>query len=389
MGVVNYICMNKKVIIGIVIALIVVAGYAWYAQGREDMEQAQQLNKKVFRIGIIESLSGSATYYGEQNKRGVEVAKQVLVTKYPELQLELVHEDSLYTPKGGVDAYQKIAAGGQPHAVVTHASPVAIAVQPLAKKDGVLQVATSSSAPSFSTPDDVSVRVSAGTAVEAVTAARYIKDAGYKRVATLAMNNEFGKSMVASLKSELGAQAAPAVVGMEEYFPVESGEFRSVLAKIKQAQTDVLYVVGLTGPVVNILKQAKEIELAVPVMSFRTAEDPALVAGAGVLAEGLVYTYAFDPAGQNNEHEQFVDVYKNMYGTEPDGYAAEGYEGLRVAVELLRACGTEQSCIKRTFTGWKDVPSVFGPLNFDANGDVTYQYFLKTVKDGKFVRYTP
>jgi len=69
----------------------------------------------------------------------------------------------------------------------------------------------------------------------------------------------------------------------------------------------------------------------------------------------------------------------------PDAYAAEGYEGFRVLAEAFGECGKNMQCAKNYLQGLKNFSSVFGSMGFDGNGDVNYGFFLKTVKDGKFV----
>jgi len=50
-------------------------------------------------------------------------------------------------------------------------------------------------------------------------------------------------------------------------------------------------------------------------------------------------------------------------------------------------CGKDYECIKDYLTNLKNYNSVFGKLSFDNNGDVYYDFFYKTVKDGQFVKY--
>ena len=43
-------------------------------------------------------------------------------------------------------------------------------------------------------------------------------------------------------------------------------------------------------------------------------------------------------------------------------------------------------CVQNYLTNLRDYDSVLGKLSFDENGDVYYDFFVKTVRNGEFVR---
>lgn len=77
---------------------------------------------------------------------------------------------------------------------------------------------------------------------------------------------------------------------------------------------------------------------------------------------------------------------REKYGNNPDGYAADGYEGFKLLALAFINYGKDNTCMKSWLENLKDYKSVFGDIKFDTNGDVFYNFFLKTVKDGKFVK---
>jgi len=121
-------------------------------------------------------------------------------------------------------------------------------------------------------------------------------------------------------------------------------------------------------------------------IGFRGAEDPILLQS-GNFTEGFLYSYAFDPYSNNSKVKELVDPYKKKYNQEPNGYTAEGYEAFKITALGFIKCKKDYNCIKNYIENLKDYNSVFGPLSFDSNGDVSYDFFIKTVKEGKFVRY--
>jgi branched-chain amino acid transport system substrate-binding protein len=268
-------------------------------------------------------------------------------------------------------------------AIVTQNSPATIAIQPLANRDGILQMAVSASAQKYSTPDDLSFRMTVGSDLETKPIIEYIAK-NYKSVAIFYMNNEIGLSQSVSLDKGLKDQSVKIITN--ESFPVEANDFRSYLTKIKGSKPDVVYVAGLTAHLNNVLKQMKELGINAKFMTFRTGDDVNLIKQSGDLAEGIIFTSNFDPDGTSADILGFVNDFKNKYGDVPDSYAAEGYEGMRFVGKAFAKCGKDYSCIKDYLANTKDYPTVLGNISFDSNGDIYYSYFLKTVKGGKFVK---
>lgn len=367
------------------IGILIVIGLVWWGQAnRQNLvnEQAQEIN-----VGAILPLSGPATYFAEQARKGLELAVQDLAQQYPHLQIKLLYDDSMYTPKGGVTAYQNLKNNQQLDTVITLSSQVSVAVQPLANQDDILQMAIASSADNYSTPNDLSVRVSTLAEADMARLATFIKDQNYQRLAILYLNNDFGISFAKALKTELQVQGATVQIPIEESFVLETKDYRASLTKIKQVNPNAIFVVSASTHTADIIKQAKEINLEGQFLAARSLEDPVLIRNAGRLAEGIIYTYAFDPERDTPEVKNFVQGFREKYSEIPDGYSAEAYEGLRLIAQAFNQCGKNSDCLKKYIHSLRGYSSIFGPLDFDSDGDVRYEYFLKTVRNGQFVKY--
>jgi branched-chain amino acid transport system substrate-binding protein len=371
--------MSNKTWVAVIAIIIILAG-VWYYQ----TQVSAPATGETIKIGVIESLSGSAAYYGEENKKGVEVALDEIRSKYPNLDFQVYHEDSLYTAKGGVDAYTNLQARYDLDAVITHASPVAMAIQPLAKNDGILQMAVSASARQYSSLGDLSFRTSPTTDTEIKVLADFIKSKQYKNIAILYFNNDIGVSVTNSLVDNLANYSGTVV--SQEAFVLDTVDYRTYLLKIKQLNPDVVFVAGTAAHLSTILRQASELGVETQFLGFRASEDPLLIKNAGSLAGGFIYTYAFDSLGNDKLTRAFVHAFKNKYDAWPSGYAAEGYEGMKLVAEAFVRCGKNYQCLGNYLSGLKNRASILGPLTFDRSGDVEYPFFLKIVKNGQFIR---
>ena len=368
---------NAKIILVILLVLVVVF-VGWRFRQNSSSEAA-------LKIGAILPLSGPAAYYGEQIRNGLEIAKAGLEQKYPDMRFNIFYEDSFYTPKGGIDAYQKLRNVQSVDGVIVMASQVAIPLQPLVTKDGILEMAVAATSPKYSSPNDLTFRVSPGFDADAVTLVNFLEKQRVNRLAMLSVNNDFGLGGQIALKGELQKRKSSIQIVSDENYLADASDVRTQLTKIKQARPEAIYILGIGQNYVTILKQAKEVGLEQPLMTIRSAEDPVVLKNAAKEAEQMVYSYTFDQ--ESAEAKTFVTAYQARYGEVPSSYAAEGYEALNLTLAAFAKCQKNYSCIQSFLSETKDYPSVFGDLSFDSHGDVHLPpSFLKTVRDGKFVK---
>ncbi|MDA8611484.1 ABC transporter substrate-binding protein, partial [Candidatus Pacebacteria bacterium] len=337
-------------------------------------------------FGVVETLTGNAAFYGTQTQKGIDLAVDYLRETYPDYDFDLYHQGAEATPKDGIDAYNSLKQQYDLDVVLTQSSPVSFAVQPIIKEDGLFQMAITASANSFSTPDDLSFRVSALTSDEAYPMVNYIAEKGYKKLAILYFQNEVGVSMSESLISSINEVSPETEIVLNEGFAITEQDFRTLIAKTKEKNPDAVYLAGVGSNIGNILNQSKELGLETNFLSFRIAEDPTLLDVAGENADGIVYTYGFDNQDAKPLVKNFVNKFKEKYGVLPDGYNAESFMGMRLTGEAFRTCGKDYQCVSDFLTREEGHDSIFGKVNFDENGDISHEFFLKTVENGEFVR---
>lgn len=372
---------TTKIVIGIIILAVVIWGIT------------ASKTKKVegtLEIGVISALTGNVAYIGESTMKGAEIGKIKAQQEHPGLSINMYHEDSMFVPKTGIDAYNKLRTSNNINALITMASNVSVAVEPLAIKDNVLFIAASTLASGFTTPDDLTFRMTTKADTEAQPTFEYLTQKKLTKLGIMYMNNEIGISLRDSLK-KMAASTNVSIVA-EEGYAADASDFKTILLKMKSAGIDSLYLASLANHSAVILKQAEELKIDVPFLSYRATEDPVLVKNAGALAEGILYTNAYDSNSTDSQNAEFIKLYKEKYNETPNGYAAEAYEATRLIADTYAKCGStiknveNIQCAKNFLFSVKNRLTLFGPLSFDGNGDVMYPFFMKTVKDGKFVR---
>ena len=137
------------------------------------------------------------------------------------------------------------------------------------------------------------------------------------------------------------AQAAESKLEIvdEETFKDDSAtSFTNQLTKAKQAGATMIFAPIYYTPASVLLKNAKDMGYDVKMMGCDGMDGILGVEGFDTsLAEGLLLMTPFSATDEANQ--AFVDAYTAAYGTEPNQFAADAYDGVYIVKEALEKAG--------------------------------------------------
>jgi branched-chain amino acid transport system substrate-binding protein len=178
------------------------------------------------------------------------------------------------------------------------------------------------------------------------------------------------------------------VVG-DEGIDTTASEYSGLMAKIKGTNPDLVYFGGITQN--NAGKLLKDLRATlgnnVKFMGPDGIYEQAFLDDAGEAAEGAYITFGgVGPTKLTGKGAQWYQAYKAKYNSEPEAYAAYGYESMKVALDAIgRAGAKDRAKIRDAVFATKDYDGVLGKWSFDANGDTTLTTMSgRQVKGGKF-----
>lgn len=368
----------------LIITVVLVAVVAVLVFSKTKTKQAPGKNQAL-KIGISLPLTGSIAHLGESAQKGIELADEELKRDHPEQSLKYYIEDNAFTGKAAVSAYRKLKDSDNIDAIITASSPATLATQPLAQQDNILQMAIFASTPAYSSPNDLSFRVFPRSEKEAEAIIKHLGNGKRQRLAIIYINNDFGQGVFKSVSAKLAGGDNPLkMVSNESYLP-DTTDFKTQLAKIKSTNPQSLLMIATAQDVISIMRQAKVMGLNMEFLATSSASDPAVLA-ATADTEGLLVTDLFDPNSSDKHVQDFISNFKQKFGTVPNMYAVQGYDGYKLTALALGKCGPDAGCIKSYLFSLKDYQTILGNLTFDDNGDPDYQYFMKMFKNKKFDR---
>jgi len=320
-------------------------------------------------LGVSGPLTGPNAQYGAQWKQGFDLALDQIngsggIKGRP---LRYIFEDTQSDPKQTVAVAQKFIADKRIVAELgDFSSPASMAASPIYQRAGLLQFGLTNSHPDFTKTGDFIWSNSVSQAEEQpLNAAFAVKRLGFKRIAVLHLNTDWGrtsKDHFSAAAKDLGAE----IVATEGYLSEEK-DFRSTLVRVRDAKPDGLFLISYYADAALIARQARQTGLAVPIAASSSIYSPKFVELAGDAAEGVFTSSRFFPEDPRPEVQTFVNAFKAKYGKEPDAFNSYAYDTVILFGQVLReAPDLERRTIRDTLARVKDVPSViYGKATFD------------------------
>jgi branched-chain amino acid transport system substrate-binding protein len=320
-------------------------------------------------LGVSGPLTGPNAQYGAQWKQGFDLALDQIngsggIKGRP---LRYLFEDTQSDPKQTVAVAQKFIADKRIVAELgDFSSPASMAASPIYQRAGLLQFGFTNSHPDFTKTGDFIWSNSVSQAEEQpLNAAFAVKRLGFKRIAVLHLNTDWGRTSKDHLVSAAKALGAE-VVATEGYLPEEK-DFRSTLVRVRDAKPDSLFLVSYYADAALLVRQARQTGLTVPVAAASSIYSPKFVELGGDAAEGVFTSSRFFPEDPRPEVQTFVQAFKAKYDKEPDAFNSYAYDTVILFGQVLReAPDLERKTIRDTLAKVKDVPSViYGKASFD------------------------
>lgn len=338
------------------------------------------------KIGATMPLTGYAASYGEDAKRGVELAVEQ-VNKAGGIRgkkVEAIFEDDQGAGKTGVAAMQKLVTVDKVPVIVDGMmSATALPAAPICRENKVVFIGTLTSHPEVTSPGGYIYRIAASDVINANVEAKFAYNVLKKRrAAGLTATTDYGvrfKKIVQERFEKLGGSW----VGSDE-FPQGATDYRTQLAKLKEKNPEVVFVVATHKEAAQMLRQMVELKFRPVVIGTSMFDDPLLIELAGDAAEGVYFTVgAGAVSGLEKKQKDFETAFKAKFGKEPAISAKHFYDATSLAIEAIKTGGETGPEIDKAMSGIKDYMGVTGSITFNPIGDRIFPTTLKKIEKGK------
>ena len=373
--------MKTRVFSIIIIIFIFLFGIFKYLQIKES-----EKDKNIFKIGVILPLTGDRASFGQNSKKGLELAVNELNSLDSSLlKINLIIEDSRGKAQIAVSAFNKLVNDNVKIVVGPISSQEVLAIAPVAETKKTVLFSPGASSPEITKAGEYIMRNVPSDIYEASLMADFAFDTlSLKKIGVIYNNSDYGigvENVFNNRMIERGGEVLS--IG---YSP-EVKDFKSYLQRLKSFKPDAIYFVGYTELGIMI-KQAKEMGFTCQFLTTAIFEDQSILKVASNAAENIVFTsITFDINNPSPRAIHFVEMYKNKYKELPDGYAAVAYDAIHIIYTSILYSRDNNCQLKDALYKVHNFPALLGTLSFDKNGDVVLPISLKTVKNGIFTNY--
>jgi len=345
---------------------------------------------KELKVAILAPLSGAVPTFGVSTRDGALQAINEWNAKGGVLGMKItpIVEDSQCSPEPAVNAANKVVNQDKVHYIVGEVcSSASIPISLIANKAKVIQISPTSTNPSVTVDKDGNTKAYIFRAcfidpnqgkIGAMFAVNTLK--ARKAFIMLDQSNDYVKGLAEAFAANF-QQLGGEIVGTESYVAKTDTDFSAILAKVKSAKPDLVYLPDYYNIVNLVTKQAKEKGIKAPFMGGDGWDSSDLDIKAA--APGY-YTNHYSPGDPRAEVQDFLKAYGAAYaGKEPDALAVLAYDATNLLLTAIKNAGADNTDKVKAAMEAISFNGVSGKITYDAQHNPVKSITILAVKADK------
>jgi branched-chain amino acid transport system substrate-binding protein len=207
-----------------------------------------------------------------------------------------------------------------------------------------------------------------------------VKGKGYKKLAVMALDDEYGKGNIDAIERYLKKFGGAQVIG-QEWYRLDAKEFRPLLTKLAALKPDAIVCTGSLADTGLLVKQYGELGLKIPLVGGGGHSSKAFRNIAGAASDGMIVVPAFWPDHfKNKEAVEFQrDFHAKYAALEGDEWSMFAYDAV-----MIVAAAMERT---KSVDGDRIIPEMFklgtingaaGSYKITPNGEIETTVFIGT-----------
>jgi branched-chain amino acid transport system substrate-binding protein len=347
---------------------------------------------KVIKIGALLPMSGPGSYFGAQDKQGIELAlAEINRTGVGGYKLDVKYEDSSCSPLPATQAAKRLLEQYKPDVVIgEECSDATLAIMPLMEQAKVPFLNAGSSSIRITEPGNPwTFRIMPNEVMQGVDIATNAYNRLNARTAVLLYENTNAGIGNAKVFGEIFTKLGGKVLA-DIGFGRDINDFTSIATRIAGlGKIDVIPTYTLEGQGLKItqaLAQAgvtkggggQAIQLGTIWLPFGFEQK------AGKAALGYVRIVQFDPTDQRALVRGFIDAFKAKYNQDPTHLHAHAYDQIALIADVVKRGGSNAQSIRDGLAATKSFAGVTGSVTFDKtnqNDKMDTVHYMETLPD--------
>jgi branched-chain amino acid transport system substrate-binding protein len=347
---------------------------------------------KVIKIGALLPISGPGSYFGVQDRQGIDLAIEQLnkagVNGY---KFEVKYEDSACSPLPATQAAKRLLEQYKPHVLLgEECSDATLAIMPVVEEAKVPLINAGSSAIKITEPGNYwTFRIFPNEVMQGVDIAKNAYTKLNARTAVLLHENTNAGIGNANVFNEAFTKLGGKILA-DIGFGRDVNDFTAIATRIAGlGQVDVLPTYTLEGQGLKItqaLMQAgvtkggdgKAIQIGTIWLPFGFEQK------AGKAALGYVRAVQFDPLDKRPLVQDFIAAFKAKYNQSPTHLHAHSYDQILLIADTVKRGANDAQSIRDALAKTQNLAAVTGTISIDSrNQNISMDtiHYMETLPD--------
>ena len=364
----------NKILISVVV--VVGLGAFLYSRGTREVE--------TVRIGVLIPLTGRFATFGADMQTALTIAEKDL-EESGRVSFELVYEDSAADPKVSINAANKLVRIDHlPIIIGGPGSSANLAVAPLMEETQTI-FPVASLTPKLNEAGVYTLKFQQDIDGEVAKMMEYMQQRGHAKVAVLYDSSSDTQTTARDIFTREFIKTGAEVVFVDGFDSKTVSDFRSFITKMKNANSDALYLLAVDRNAGTVVKQARELGFNKPIYGMSALDSYEFLRASDNNAEGIVFTsYPFF-CDRTPESKEYCRKFRELLpSAEPTHYGPYSYDILSLIARSIIDHGFSKERLLEDLISTQNYDGISGTISLNSKGNlVDTEYVLKTVKNGK------
>jgi len=338
-------------------------------------------------VGEYASMTGTAAAFGTSTHKGLSLAVDEINASGGILgkKIRLITEDDQSKPEEAATAVTKLISRDNVVAIVGEAaSSRSLAAAPICQSNGVPMISPSSTNPRVTQVGDCIFRICFIDPFQGRVCANFAYNSlGVRKAAILKdVRNEYSiglSEFFTNRFKELGGT----VVGEQAYSEGDN-DFKAQLTALKALSPEVIFVPGYYTESALIVKQGRELNIAVPFLGGDGWDSGKLLEIGGSAMENTFFCTHYSAMDTSAVIQNYVNKFRTRYSETPDVNGVLGYDAGKLLADAIRRAGTtEGPKLRDAIASTKHYQGVTGDITIDPNRNATKPAVVLAIREGK------
>src|SRR5712692_6112930 len=346
----------------------------------------------VIKIGGLLPISGPGSYFGAQDKQGIELALEAInKSGVNGFKFEIQYEDSSCSPLPATQAAKRLLDQYKPDVVIgEECSDATLAIMPIMEQAKVPFLNAGSSSIKVTEPGNPwTFRIMPNEVMQGIDIATNAYNKLSARTAVLLYENTNAGIGNAKVFSETFTKLGGKILA-DIGFGRDVNDFTAIATRIAGlGKVDVIPTYTLEGQGLKITQALAQagvpkgggghaIQLGTIWLPFGFEQK------AGKAALGYVRIVQFDPTDKRETVQNFVRAFKAKYNQDPTHINAHAFDQILLIADVVRRGGKVSQSIRDIMAATKNFSGVTGSVEFDkTNQNVKMDtiHYMETLPD--------